>query len=323
MRSDLDVHPGWCRNLIAAARVRAGERAVVCVDEPLAVEGSQLAAALNDAGAEPHLALWSGRRPLAAPPPLLLSAAADAAVGFVLQRDPHPDEAAARGLLYAAVRSDGGRAIFLGFVDSGLLAGELSQPVPDLAEPACRLLGELDGAARIRLRGAAGTDLELRVDGRSWITDALPLAPGGMANFPGGEVFAAPHADGADGVLVADLTIPYTVERLLDGPVTLRFERGRVVAIEGGRAAQMLRELVADAGTGADTIAEVGLGLNPAVVVRGHAMLDEKAAGTAHVAIGNNVGMAGGDNAAAIHVDCIFAGPELEADGRRVELPRG
>jgi leucyl aminopeptidase (aminopeptidase T) len=50
-------------------------------------------------------------------------------------------------------------------------------------------------------------------------------------------------------------------------------------------------------------------------------MLDEKAGGTAHVAIGRNTGPYGGDNQANIHVDCVFSGPELEADGRPVSIP--
>jgi 2,5-dihydroxypyridine 5,6-dioxygenase len=122
-------------------------------------------------------------------------------------------------------------------------------------------------------------------------------------------------------VLVADLTVPYTVEGLVDEPVTLRFAGGRVTSIEGGRAAQMLRELVADAGEGADVIAELGIGLHPGLSPRGHTMLDEKAAHTAHVAIGRNTGSYGGDNEATIHVDCIFSEPVVEADGRPVDLP--
>ena len=101
----------------------------------------------------------------------------------------------------------------------------------------------------------------------------------------------------------------------------MRFEHGRAVAIEGGRAAQMLRELVADAGRGADVIAELGIGLNPTVTPRGHVMLDEKAAGTAHVAIGRNTGSYGGDNEADIHVDCVFSDPQVTVDGRPIQLP--
>ena len=211
--------------------------------------------------------------------------------------------------------------MFLGFVDAELLAGELSRPGPDLTETAQRLVARLEGAHEIRITGRAGTDLTLNVDGRPWITDSKVLGPGDLANYPNGEVFVAPHRDGADGVLVADVTVPYTVEGLVDSPVTLRFERGRVLSIEGGRAAQMLRELVADAGRGADVIAELGIGFNPSVRPRGHVMLDEKAARTAHVAIGRNTGRFGGTNEAEIHVDCIFSGPQVEADGRRVELP--
>ena len=131
----------------------------------------------------------------------------------------------------------------------------------------------------------------------------------------------APHADGADGVLVADLTVPFTVEGLVDEPVVLRFERGRVVSIEGGEAARRLRELVERAGPGADVVAELGIGLNPTVAPRGHVMLDEKAARTAHVAIGRNTGVFGGDNEASIHVDCVFSDPQVEVDGRRIPLP--
>jgi leucyl aminopeptidase (aminopeptidase T) len=94
-----------------------------------------------------------------------------------------------------------------------------------------------------------------------------------------------------------------------------------VTSIEGGRAADMLRELVERAGAGGDVIAELGIGLNHSVRPRGHVMLDEKAGGTAHVAIGRNTGFYGGDNEANIHVDCVFSGPEIEIDGRPVAIP--
>jgi leucyl aminopeptidase (aminopeptidase T) len=209
----------------------------------------------------------------------------------------------------------------MGFVDGDLLRGELSEAQPDLSDAARRLIEQVQDAETIHVTGTAGTDLTFRVGGRPWLTDAAGLEPGHTANFPGGEIFVAPYKDGADGVLVADLTVPYTVEGLVDEPVTLRFEGGRVTSIEGGRAAAMLRELVEKAGAGADVIAELGIGLNHTITPRGHVMLDEKAGGTAHVAIGRNTGSYGGDNEAAIHVDCIFSGPVIEADGRPVDIP--
>jgi leucyl aminopeptidase (aminopeptidase T) len=247
--------------------------------------------------------------------------ARQATLCFFLSQDPVGAEANARFELLEILSEHGGRELYLALVTPELLEGELSQPQPQLEKPARGLLAALDGTKEIHIRGRAGTDLRLRVEGRPWLSDVLPLEAGDGHNFPNGEVFVAPHADGADGVLVADLTIPYTVEGLVDAPVTLRFEQGRVVSIEGGRAAQMLRELVADAGQGADVIAELGIGLHPGLSPRGHTMLDEKAAHTAHVAIGRNTGAYGGDNEAEIHVDCVFSEPQVEADGQPVELP--
>lgn len=315
------AHPSWCENLIRVGRLKAGERVIVVVDEPLVPEGAQLAAAIKDAGGEPRLELWTGERPLATAPPGVLDGARTADLSLFLAQAPRADEAEARFRLLEQVTGHGGRQIFMGFVDAELLSGELSQPVPDLTEQAERLLRELDGCETVRIRGRAGTDLTLKVAGRPWKTDVAGPVPGDGANYPGGEIFVAPHRDGADGVLVADLTVPYTVEGLVDEPVTLRFAAGRVISIEGGRAADLLRQLVDEAGKGADVVAELGIGLNHDISPRGHVMLDEKAGGTAHVAIGRNTGPYGGDNEAKIHVDCVFSGPELEVDGRPVPIP--
>jgi leucyl aminopeptidase (aminopeptidase T) len=316
-----EVTRGWCRNLIEAGRLEAGEDVLVIVDEPLVEQGSQLAEAVKKAGARPRLELWTApQRPMAHPPPGVTEGARTATFCVFLSQDPHGGEADARFEVLETLMGHGGRELYLALVTPELLEGELSQPQPKLEEPARRLLAQLEGSKVVHVRGRAGTDLTLRVEGRPWLSDTFPLEAGDGHNFPSGEVFAAPHRDGADGVLVADLTIPYTVDGLVDAPVTLRFEQGRVVSIEGGRAAQMLRELVADAGQGADVIAELGIGLHPGLSPRGHTMLDEKAAHTAHVAIGRNTGSFQGDNEAAIHVDCIFSEPEVEADGRRVDL---
>jgi Thermophilic metalloprotease (M29) len=312
---------GWRKNLIEASRLQRGERMLVIVDEPLVEQGSQLADAVKQAGGQPRLELWTGpNRPMAHAPPGVIAGAKESTLCIFLAAKPIGDEASARFEVLETMTGHGGRQIYMGLITPALLEGELSQPQPDLTDSAERLRRELDGAKEVRITGRAGTDLTLKVEGRPWLTDAKPLEPGDGSNFPGGEIFVAPLKDGADGVLVADLTIPYTVEGLVDAPVTLQFEGGRVTSIEGGRAAQMLRELVADAGTGADVIAELGIGLHPGLKPRGHVMLDEKAANTAHVAIGRNTGSYGGDNEATIHVDCVFSEPTVEADGRPVDL---
>jgi leucyl aminopeptidase (aminopeptidase T) len=314
-------YPGWCENLIGAVALRPGEQVLVVVDEPLAEQGSQLLAAATDAGARAELELWAGERPLTELPAGIRTAAERADVMFSLQQEPRGDEASLRGQMNDTVLQHGGRGLFLGLVDRELLEGELSRPAADLSVTAERLLAAVREADTIRVTSPAGTDLTVRVAGRPWFTDARVLGPGEYGNYPGGEIFCAPLEDSAEGLLVADLTVPYTVAGFVDEPVRLRFERGRVASIEGGRAAELLRELVEQAGDGADVVAELGIGLNPTVKPRGHVMLDEKAAGTAHVAIGHNTGSYGGANRASIHVDCVFASPAIEVDGRPLETP--
>jgi leucyl aminopeptidase (aminopeptidase T) len=319
---DEPVLDGWRANLIRASQLREGERVLVIVDEPLVEQGSQLSDAVKQAGGQPRLELWAGaNRPLEHAPPGVIAGAKESTLCIFMAAKPIGDEASARFEVLETMTGHGGRQIYMGLITPELLEGDLSASQPDLTETARRLVEELTGTSEIHITGAAGTDLTLRVEGRPWLTDAKPLEEGDGSNFPGGEIFVAPLKDGADGVLVCDLTIPYTVEGLVDAPVTLQFEGGRVTSIQGGRAAQMLRELVADAGTGADVIAELGIGIHPGLKPRGHVMLDEKAANTAHVAIGRNTGSYGGDNEATIHVDCVFSEPQVEADGRPVDLP--
>ncbi len=313
-------HPGWCANLIQAAGLRPGEPVIVVVDEPLLEQGSQLVATVADAGGEPRLEVWTGERPLTHAPPAVLDAAEHALVSYFLAQEPLGAEAGARFELLQRVTGHHGRQIFMAFVTPELLAGELSEPAPDLADKARLVLEQIGDAETIRLTSPGGTDLTLRVGGRPWRDDVGPLQPGHSSNFPGGEVYIAPHSDGADGVLVADVTVPYTVDGLVDEPVIMRFDRGRVTSIEGGRAAELLRRMVDEAGAGADVVAELGIGINDAITPRGHVMLDEKAGGTAHVAIGRNTGPYGGDNEASIHVDCVFAEPTIEADGRLIAV---
>ena len=61
MRAERDYEmPGWCRNLIEASGLRAGEEVLVFVDEPLVEQGSQLATAVKEAGGRPTFELWAG-----------------------------------------------------------------------------------------------------------------------------------------------------------------------------------------------------------------------------------------------------------------------
>ena len=57
--------------------------------------------------------------------------------------------------------------------------------------------------------------------------------PGAFGNLPAGELFIAPLATGADGVCVIDRSIALEGVGLVDAPIRLTFERGRIVADRG------------------------------------------------------------------------------------------
>src|SRR5215210_5773039 len=136
---------GWTANYLAAGRLQRGERLLVVVDEPLLEPGMQLVAAARDAGGDPRLELWTGERPLAAPPPAVVAAAAHGGLCIFIAQEPRRDEAGARIQLAEIVEANGGRELYSGLVDRQLLEGELSTAPPELAGAARKVLSQLDG----------------------------------------------------------------------------------------------------------------------------------------------------------------------------------
>jgi Thermophilic metalloprotease (M29) len=306
-------HPAWCENVIAAARVRRGELVVVAVEDALVVDGERLVAALQATGARARLQVM---------PPEPADELSDEDRKLASETDVRIGMAARRRRLTPAthellglIRGRGGRVVGMPLMTHELLETVLSQPMPDLETVTRRLLAQLAGARELRVRGRAGTDVTLDVRDAPWLADGLPLEPGGLMNCPYGEVFAVPRS--AEGRVVADVTVPFVADGPLAEPVALMFRRGRVFEIEGGAEAERLRKLVAEAGAGADEVAEIGIGLNATLEPIGHVLIDEKVAGTAHVAIGSTIHI-GGTRPSEIHVDCVFSGADISADGRSI-----
>ena len=207
---------GWCRNILTAARVLPCERVRVLVDDPLQAAGEDMVAAVRTvAGADGRLVLFPLERPLLEPTVDMLESSDWAELSIGLLSVTYAEELTARRLMLDRLLRHGGRAISADGIDHATLLGELSVPMPDLGATTRRLLDAVHDAREIRVRGSAGTDLTLRVEGRRWLNDALPLEPGVSANFPGGEICIAPLSDGAHGELVADLTIPWGPEETL------------------------------------------------------------------------------------------------------------
>ena len=312
--------PVYASNVVQCLAVRPGERFQALVDEPFADVGVSLCNAALLAGAASAACVVvpdSGRPLTTAYDPLLASLSDTEALCFWFTSIHDPEFAAFRKPLYARAIETGTRVAFGGRMDRSMLEHEMAADYGALHDLTARLAGRLAGSERVRVTTPAGTDCTFDVTGREWkLDDGVLDTPGAFGNLPAGEVFISPLATGADGVCVIDRSIALAGEGLVDEPIALTFRQGRIVGIEGGRSAAATREAIAEAGTGADVVAELGIGTNDRARITGSVITDEKVLGTAHVAFGDNASPSyGGDNRAAIHVDGVMASATIEADG--------
>jgi leucyl aminopeptidase (aminopeptidase T) len=185
-----------------------------------------------------------------------------------------------------------------------------------------RMLGKVADAEEIRVTTDRGTDMAFRPGSREWLADTGDIAePGSFSNLPAGEVFVAPET--ATGRFVVDGTMD--PHGLLGPDETLEFEveDGQVTGVGDDAVRAEVERAAAEAGEAAYNLAELGIGTNTGVTdLVGSVLLDEKAAGTVHIAIGDDAGI-GGETEAPIHSDGIIRDPTVYADGEAVELPDG
>ncbi|MHB9288726.1 aminopeptidase [Halobacteriales archaeon Cl-PHB] len=188
-------------------------------------------------------------------------------------------------------------------------------------EQACHdVLAQVEGAEEIRITSPQGTDITLGLGDREWRLDTGIVHEGGeMTNLPAGEVFLSPVT--GDGTIVVDGTMRPR-GKMDDGEtITLEVEDGYVTAISDDGLRAQVEEAAEEVGRDAYNLAELGIGTNIAVQeLVGSVLLDEKAAGTVHLAIGDDHGF-GGDVEAPIHQDGVLTEPTVYADGEEVELP--
>jgi aminopeptidase len=214
-------------------------------------------------------------------------------------------------LAQQAGMSEDGYAAFV----RGALLLDQSDPVMawrNLSRRQADLVARLSRAAEIRIE-AEGTDLRLRVDGRTWINSD------GRRNMPSGEVFTGPVEDSAQGTI--RFTVPSSPRGVEVRGVELTFDAGQVIAARADRGQEYLEAALAT-DAGARWLGELGIGTNVGIDrPTGTILLDEKMAGTVHLALGRSYPETGGTNASALHWDLICdlrQGGRLSADGEKI-----
>ena len=229
-----------------------------------------------------------------------------------------------KSLSHTRARSEataaGARAATLPGITEEVMTIGLDADYEAIADHCDAVLSQVADAEEIRVTAPRGTDLTVRVGDREWRRDTgIVHEPGAFSNLPAGEVFVSPET--ADGTYVVDGTM--MPHGLLDADQQLRFEvaDGVVTEIDDPAVREQVEEAAESVGRDAYNLAELGIGTNVGVSeLIGSVLLDEKAAGTVHVAIGDDAGI-GGDVEAPIHLDGIVREPTVYADGEEIELP--
>jgi len=296
--------------------VSDGERVVVVTDDDRRPIGEALYAAALDATDDATVVQYPPGDNHGEEPPAAVAAAMRAADVFLAPTSKSLSHTRAR----SAATDAGARGATLPGITEDVFVTGLDADYAQIAAHCESVLDQVADADEVRVTTELGTDVTFEPGERAWRSDTgMVHDDGDFSNLPAGEVFVAPET--ANGRFVVDGTMmPY--ERL-DDDQTLSFEveDGQVAEIGDDRIREQFAELAADAGDAVYNLAELGIGTNVAVTeLVGSVLLDEKAAGTVHVAIGDNAGI-GGDTDAPIHSDGVIQDPTVYADGEVVDLP--
>lgn len=202
------------------------------------------------------------------------------------------------------------------YADFVFRAGLLHLPDPpaawrELSQRQARLRDFLNTQKELRFITPRGTDLKVRVAGRTWINCD------GHENFPDGEVFTGPIEDATEGTVRFDFPAVHG-GREVDG-VRLTFRAGRVVDASADKGEEFLLKML-DQDAGARVLGEIAIGCNYSVTrYTRNTLFDEKIGGTFHAAVGASYPESGGKNKSGLHWDMVCdlrAGGRVEADGK-------
>jgi leucyl aminopeptidase (aminopeptidase T) len=187
----------------------------------------------------------------------------------------------------------------------------------------CDRMGRILGAAlaeasEVRITTPLGTDIRGYVKGRPvQYETGLFKKPGQFAAFPDSEINISPVEGTAEGKVISNVSIMSVGITLYD-PVALIVKEGKVVDIQGGMAANKLRQILEVLNNEkAYNYAEFGIGLNPKARLAATNLEDLGRLGNCHAGIGSNFAI-GGKVLAPNHIDAMYKDTTVYFDGKVV-----
>jgi len=209
-------------------------------------------------------------------------------------------KAGARGIVMTGIKSN------------DLMAGAALADYEEVYRVTKPLADAITNGSIGRVTCANGSDLTVSLEGVvCGVGASFAREPGQVSGFPSGEAWNAPKEGTANGVLVADGSAHML--GILEEPIRVHFKDGLVTAIEGGRQASELEQIIDGVENGGN-LGELSIGTNRWARFGGNITEDKKQLGTMHFALGNSV--VGGNVKSPIHLDLLMNSPTYEVDGQ-------
>ncbi len=297
------------------AGVKPGENVLVITDFTKTSVAEPIAAAANQAGAEVVMAVMNPRAAHGQePPPVIAKAMLAARVIFAPVSNSITHTRSMKAALEAGARG----LVLTDFTETMLHKGGIEADFEQQRIVCQKLADAFASAQVVRLTSPGGTDLHMQKEGRPGNAMYCIVEPGMLSPVPNVEANFSPIEGSAQGVIVADASIPYIDIGVLTEPVICRVKDGFITDIRGGvQAKQLSDDLNSRNDPQVYNVAELGVGLNPMSIMQGIMLEDEGVFGTVHIGIGTNVTL-GGHIKAAIHYDLIMWRPTIALDGTEV-----
>ncbi len=294
----------------------ADETCLIVTDDNREAIGEMLYTVASEITEEPVIVRYPPGDQHGAEPPAPVAAALMEADVFLAPTTKSISHTRARG---DACKAGARGSTLPGITESVFVTG-LDADYEAIAAHSKRMHEQVQEADEIRVTSPQGTDITFELGGREWLLDTgIVHEPGAFSNLPAGEIFISPKS--ATGTYVVDGTMRPHGLLEADQQLTFEVEDGLVTHISDDEIRSQIETAAEEAGDAAYNLAELGIGTNVGVEqLVGSVLLDEKAAGTVHIAIGDNASI-GGTVDAPLHLDGILREPTVFADGDALELP--
>ena len=298
-----------CRNILRSCMgVRPGEQVLIVSDITKAEIGKEMFRAAIELETKAQLIVMADLDVSGQEPPQTVASAmmqADVVICVTEQSMTHTDAK------INAVKNGARVGTMPGITEEMMVKGAVTADY-EMVEQYTRILTEkLTAASSARIE-KDGRVLRLDLSGRKGVASTgRYLSAGEAGNIPSGEAYIAPNEGATSGEVLIDGSMEGM--GLLHQPVAAQIEGGVLRSLTGddGKLGVLFEKEVNG------IVGELGIGTNPAAILCGNILEDEKAWGTVHIAFGSNTSF-GGTNKADCHMDGIILKPDLYLDEEKL-----